>query len=196
MPSILITGVAFYLHPDIGAKPHYVTSENCKSCHGEGGKEKYNPKARGRRVPRIGDQWHESRPSGSTRTLIHIDADYYKRRAQECFTIQSGAPGSLTLFNVNPGYHMRGIDGKGMGFARHMVAEIEMVSNVPGRGEVREWQSVHRANDWLDACGYLLCGADYKGMMIAAPIDEPRKKRSLKDRRKDQRRGRRRGSRQ
>lgn len=164
------------------------------SRHGEGGRETYVPKQRGRRVPRVGDQWHESRPAGSTRKLIHIDADYYKRRAQECFTIESGKPGSLTLFNVNPGYHMRGIDGKGMGFARHMVAEIEMVSNVPGRGEVREWQSVHRANDWLDTCGYLLCGADLMGMTIAAPIDEPRKKRSLKDRRKDQRQSRRRGS--
>lgn len=163
------------------------------SLYSESGRSTYSHKQRGKGVPKSGDQWHESRMK-TGRHLVHIDGDYYKRRAQECFTIAAGEAGSMTLFNAPAGFHMRGPEGRGIGFAGHLVAEREMVISEPGKGDIRKWQRMHNANDFLDCVGYMLAGADYLGctLLSSAPMQKAKGK-SLSQRRREHRekRGRR-----
>ena len=97
---------------------------------------------------------------------IVVDADYAKTQVQDCFRIQKGMPGSITLPNVVPQVVNT--------LAKHVCAELKDADgNWVKRG----------ANHLLDSMGYAWMGGllmgwnvlDYKHLVpLVAPVEEKR----------------------
>lgn len=119
-----------------------------------------------------GEHWFESRQTlppaagGGQLWLVGIDADYWKGFAHDRFLTKHQddkhqlLPGSITLYGDNPRKHQT--------FAHHICAEVQETTITRGRGPVRKWVVVRRANDWLDCSAGCCCAGALMGCTLTS----------------------------
>ena len=96
--------------------------------------------------------------------LYCLDADYWKRSAQEGFALAHDTPGGLALYGDEPVEHAV--------FARQALAEKWTTEFIAGQGERSRWVPVQKDNHYLDILAALKAGIDILGIHIfkTAPV--------------------------
>ncbi|MDD5658066.1 MAG: phage terminase large subunit family protein, partial [Elusimicrobia bacterium] len=123
----------------------------------------YNrPKNTGSTVKLIGDGYHVVRLKGAPTWVVEVDADHWKSWLCGRLTCATDAPGAMLLFRAMPRDHMS--------LAKHLTAEKETQEFLPGKGIIRRWQVIRRANHWLDAC-YLAAAAGHAAGVRLPQLD-------------------------
>lgn len=97
------------------------------------------PKKHSSSTPHIGEGLHLSFQNQHMIHLCNVNADYYKGLTQQGFLRKT-----ITLFDSKSRreHHT---------FSKHMLAEVEVEKEVPGKGMVRVWEVKSRNNHYLDS---------------------------------------------
>jgi phage terminase large subunit GpA-like protein len=148
----------------------YLPSKGCGTTRGES--PWIEPRMHVSKAVIQGHEWRGvAQPEGVR--LMEMHSDHWKREIHAAFQAAHDQPGALHLFAVAEARDH-------YGFARHIVAEREMEIYEPGKGRRTYWESVHRANHWLDCSYACRCAADIVGIKALQrviddkPIESPR----------------------
>ncbi|MFC1782351.1 terminase gpA endonuclease subunit [Planctomycetota bacterium] len=145
-----------------------------KGFGGESGQAKYRRPARGSKTIRLGNYWFATIVTHKGRGLwvYHLDADHWKRAAQEGFMLDEDKAGSLILYGSEPYVHSD--------FARQITAE-EWITEAPtGKPISSRWLRHQKDNHFLDDMGLAMAAADMLGLgglSAPAPKQAPRRRR-------------------
>lgn len=123
------------------------------------------PKAKTNTIRFIGEEYHEVKIQADKITLVHVNADYWKSRVHQRLMIPTDSPGSMTIFHYleTPNEHQK--------FVKHLTAEKQVKRFIPGKGDVVVWESIRRANHWLDAI-VLATAANHRCGGLSIPVTE------------------------
>lgn len=122
------------------------------------GQERRNysrPRSTGNIVRKLGEHYHFVHHKEQEFILVEMDANYWKSRTHERFVLPASDPGALTLFSAPMAEHTK--------FAKHMVSEKQVEKYDPGKGTVRVWERVSRANHWFDAMSLAMAAGHFVG---------------------------------
>lgn len=134
-----------------------------RPCVGRGATQQraqwYNrPKKTGAVVKFIGEQYHLSRIPAERLHLVEINADYWKSFVHERLTTPPGAAGACTLYEAPARTHTS--------LSHHLTAEKQVEQFVAGKGMVRRWETLSKANHWFDAFYLAAAAAHFVGVQL------------------------------
>jgi phage terminase large subunit GpA-like protein len=135
--------------------------------HGEGQQRStvYTaPKAVGKTVRRIGEEYYLGKVQGKRIVLVHVNADHWKSRVHQSLGTPADSPGSLILFD--------GLAAEHYEFARHITAEKQVEEYIDGKGTRIIWERVRRANHYLDAAYNAAAAGHFCGVR-SVPTEAP-----------------------
>ena len=136
------------------------------------------PHRRSQNVRIIGEGWHISREAQPRKTLLHIDADEWKRRVHASLSCAKGEPGCMTIYDAKGTTYI--IHGRTrqdtqphMAFFKSITAERQRIEVVEGRGQIVRFHVYEKnKSHWLDATAEAMCGIDYaERMKVVNTVD-------------------------
>ena len=115
-------------------------------------------------IREIGKGYHLVRQREKRVDLMEVDTNHWKSDFHSRLSCPIDSPGSLKLFRDEPRNHL--------GVAKHLTAEVQERTFVPGKGEYVVWVAKRKHNHWLD-CGYMATAAGYRrGARVIESEDE------------------------
>lgn len=142
----------------------------------------YQPRGRSADVLHVGPQYHLGRVRRAGRlipgvVLAHVNADGWKSEVHQRLAMPPDEPGALTLYETAD-------EGEHAEFRDHLLAERQVETWIPGRGNVPTWEALDgRANHYLDALYDALAAGDFLAAQLA-DSDKPKPARWFKPSRK------------
>lgn len=120
--------------------------------HGQVHHARYvQPKKRTRDVMFLGTEYHVTMHRHHKVCQVIVNSDYWKTFLHERLASKPDTPGAMTLFQTaEKNEHFK--------LTMHLTAEQPHEIYDPGRGTVRVWKNVRKANHYLD-CAYMACTA-------------------------------------
>lgn len=131
------------------------------------GQTKYRQPVKPRAGIRIGEHWFASL-QGKNGWLYNVDADHFKRFAQDGFRVAVGQPGSISLFGEDPLRHRQ--------FAGHITSEEWVTEYRQGKGYISFWNKLPRDNHWLDALAGACAAGSICGVRVLPGTGKPARK--------------------
>ena len=119
----------------------------------------HSPRRKNKTIRAIGENWYIARqPNGIN--LVHTHADHWKGFVHERFLTPADRPGSLSLFGDEESIRNH------LTFAKHITAEEVQNTFQRGKGVVKKWVKLRRANHWLDGVAGCCAAADILGVRL------------------------------
>lgn len=108
------------------------------------------PKATSHAVKFIGLEYHVAYHQAERVYVLEVHADFWKNLLHRRLAVPVDAPTAMLLFAGMPRDHLT--------LAKHITAEREVEEYVEGKGTIRRWETIRRANHYLD-CLYGCCAS-------------------------------------
>lgn len=108
------------------------------------------PKATTHQVRMVGLEYHVVFVAEAGLHLVEVNADWWKAFLHRRLALPVDTAGAMLIHQAMPREHLT--------LAKHLTAEREIEEYVEGKGTVRRWEVLRRANHFLD-CGYGACVA-------------------------------------
>ena len=134
----------------------------------------YNrPTALSSTVKYIGEEYHFAHQKADRVHLVELNADHWKTYAHERLATPIGQAGAVTFYaSADPNQHLK--------LTKHLTAEKCEEEFVAGKGMVKRWVRLRKANHWLDTYYMACAGGHFCGvrqvrsvMPAAAPVAPP-----------------------
>lgn len=108
----------------------------------------------------VGDHYHLEKIRRDTGLIyvVHFSADHWKMFFHRRLATPVGRDGAMTLFNARDYEHLT--------VARHYTAERQIEEYDPRRGYFIKWESVRKANHYLDAGSIATIAAHWAGVRL------------------------------
>lgn len=123
--------------------------------HGEGQyMKRYSaPRQLSKEVHYIGKEYHMSYVQKAKQDVVHMNADYWKSDLHTRLGMDTVKPGAIVLFEAPTGTHDDFID--------ELLAEEQIETWIPGKGNVITWDRIRRKNHKLDSTYAATAAADF-----------------------------------
>jgi phage terminase large subunit GpA-like protein len=109
------------------------------------------PRAKGKDVRYIGDEYHMTWQSVDRVILVHVNSDVWKANFHGRLAMPEDEPLAITLYQApSPNEHIE--------YSRQVTAERQVENYIEGKGERPKWDRIRRQNHFLDA-GYVATAA-------------------------------------
>lgn len=108
------------------------------------------PKSTTNQVKFVGLEYHVVWNEAEGLFVVEVNADFWKGFLHRRLAVPVDAPGAMLLHAAMPREHLT--------LAKHFTAEKEVEQYIEGKGTIRVWETIRKANHYLD-CGYGACAA-------------------------------------